>query len=73
MIVLNLKNSILNHFYLEVKDEIVEGNFALLEKDRRKGGVVALQAAAQRNVNIRKKISGKQRKNSFINFNKFSQ
>ena len=62
MIVLNLKNSILNHFYLEVKDEIVEGNFALLKEDSRKGGVVALQAAAQRNVDVRKKISGKQRK-----------
>ncbi len=45
-----------------MKDEIVEGNFALLKEDSRKGGVVALQAAAQRNVDVRKKISGKQRK-----------
>jgi hypothetical protein len=41
-----------------VKDEIVEGDLALLEQDGGEGRAVAVEASAERDVDVRQQVSG---------------
>ena len=52
-------NRIIKEDYLKVQNEVVECDLALLEEDGWEGRAVAVQASAQRNVDVGQKTSAK--------------